>query len=226
MKELLKSLYWNLQPVHLLEKVIGTKAREMEWANKDLRKGNNWCGQDHAHRETLCNIIASYKPESVLEIGCNEGQNLIRLAKMLPDCKMNGIDVNEKALRRAMATFEENNLHNYIFSTHSANDLRLWPAKYDVVFTDATLIYVGNDKIYDVIKQINRITERAIIFCEWHKESAKLDGEYYRGCWIRNYHALAWLYDIKEVKITKITPEMWNDKLWSKYGAIIEVKLS
>jgi len=224
MKEWIKDLYWGLQPVRLLERLIGTKARELDWKYKDFHKGNDWCGSEHKHRDLLCNIIASYKPESVLELGCNEGQNLLRLKNMIPKLEAVGIDINEKAIRNGMKIVEDNNLVKVSLLHGNINNMiiNLSSDSYDVVFTDATLIYIGYKDIYEILHDLNRITKKAIIFCEWNDENTTIAGKYYRGAWIHNYQKYAEMNGF-EYKLTRITSDIWNDKIWSKYGVIIEI---
>lgn len=47
----LERIYFTLQPVHLRELVVGTGAREREWAKRHLRKGNDWGSKQHIRED-------------------------------------------------------------------------------------------------------------------------------------------------------------------------------
>lgn len=105
-----------------MELVIGTKAREKEWASRHLRRGNDWNdmqhlgeddewvmsywdSQNHSHRPLLLEKIASYSPDSVLEIGCNCGPNLYLIARRFPDIEIRGVDINPRAIEKGKELF-------------------------------------------------------------------------------------------------------------------------
>jgi hypothetical protein len=70
-----------------------------------------------------------------------------------------------------------------------------------------------------------RVSKKAIILVEWHIEN-KEEYDAHIGVWKRNYlNLLKEFIPEKRISLTKITPEMWPDKNWQKYGHIIEVKL-
>ena len=100
---------------------------------------------------------------------------------------------------------------------------------FDVVFTDAVLIYIGPDKINEVIREMIRITQKALILVEWHSfEPERKDlyglGVYHSGCWKRDYLALLKEFVPEErIHVTKITEDIWPDKNWSEVGAVIEI---
>ena len=78
---LVTGIYFTLQPTHIRELIIGTKAREREWATRHLRKGNDWNSlrhtgdkdewvigywdsREHSHRRFLIERISAYYPFS------------------------------------------------------------------------------------------------------------------------------------------------------------------
>ena len=113
-------IYYMLKPVHLIELIVGTKAREDEWAARHLHKGSDWKSvqgtgdedewvmsywgsRDHSHRTFLVEKISAYRPvSSILEIGCNCGPNLYLLAQRFPDAEIVGIDINPRAVQKLL----------------------------------------------------------------------------------------------------------------------------
>jgi len=246
---LLTRIHFTLQPTHIRELIIGTKAREREWATRHLRKGNDWNSlrhpgdkdewvigywdsREHSHRRFLIERISAYYPFSgVLEIGCNSGPNLYLLAKKFPGIDMRGIDINPRAVDKGNELFSAEGVSGIRLSVGKADDLKQFPDKtFDITFTDAVLIYIGRDKIKTVMNEMFRVTRRALIFVEQHCFEPNRDpqglGIYRDGLWERDYVALLKQYvPEKQISVGKITREMWADKRWSQTGAIIEVSL-
>ena len=240
--------YWTLSPYHLMELLIGTKAREREWSRRHLRKGNDWNNishvgevdewvlsywdsQSHGHRPLLLKKLSSYSPSSVLEIGCNCGPNLYLLAKRFPEIEIRGIDINATAIEKGKELFASEGISNVKLSFGKADGLGQFEDKsFDVVFTDAVLIYIGRDKIKQVIQEMLRIARRALVLVEWHgfdsqnKKDPNGLGVYYGGCWKRDYTALLKQFVPDEhISISKIPEDLWPDARWREVGAIIEV---
>lgn len=238
MKDKLK--YFLGQYPLLYEKIrslLGTRIEEKRWANRhitgkdDWNSGNNWVmgywnSAGHSHRSLLIEKISLFSPESILEVGCNCGPNLYLLAKKFPKAEIKGIDVNPKAVEIGNKLFKDESLNNVELFLGKADKLSRFPDNFfDVVFTDAVLIYVGPDKIRKVIKEMVRVSRKAIISLEWHSdEDSQGSGVSCSGKWKRNYVKLFESF-IPEAKINlvKISNDLWPDKNWSSLGRLIEV---
>lgn len=228
---MLRDVYHFLNPTHLKELLVGTKAWEDYWSNhhSDL-------SPYHPHRKYLIDTILKYNPKSVLEIGCDTGQNLQLIAYDHPEIKCVGIDINAKSIADGNLLYKMAGYKNIELLQGKAGDLsRFNDNSFDVVFTDAVLMYIGKDKITSIILDMLAKTKLVLIMCEWirytppyypHKFKAFADyGNYYRGGWRYDYTRLALPVNKYHVRVKKITHEMWPDKIWSKYGAIIEVQV-
>jgi SAM-dependent methyltransferase len=239
---LAERICFALKPVHLKELIVGTKAREKEWATRHLRKGNDWGNEEgdwikgywdsrnHGHRNLLVERICKFSPSSILEIGCNCGPNLYLLAKKFPEAQIRGIDINPMAVQKGSEWLAQEGISNVKLSVGKANDLGEFQDKsFDIVFTDAVLIYIGPDKIKEVIKAMIRIARRALILVEQHYfESRNEDphglGVHRYGRWIRDYTGLLKQFVPEEhISITRITEDIWPDERWKETGAIVEV---
>ena len=243
-------IYFTLQPGPLMELIVGTKARVREWANRHLRKGNNWnCAQyagddnewvlgywdsrNHSHRPFLIDKISGFYPfTSILETGCNCGPNLYLAARKFPGIDMTGIDINPMAIEKGREFFATEGISNVKLSVAKADELgQFQDNSFDVVFTDAVLIYIGKDKIHGVIKEMVRIARKGLVLVEKHSfEPGNKDrhglGIRHFGTWQRDYTALLKQF-VPETRIhtTKITEDMCVDPGWQEAGAIIEVGL-
>lgn len=214
---------------HAAFRLGGTRFAEREWRNR-ANDPFYWESRDHPHRDLLMRALADRAPGSVLEIGCNTGPNLYRLARLFPTARLLGIDVSREAIAEGRRLFSEAGIENVELRLGTADDLAgIADRSMDVVFTDAVLIYVGRDKIDRVMAEMRRVAKKALILMEWHDPNAEAQGTYIyeKGYWKRDYVSLLKSYfQGQDVKVTKISREVWDDDYWSEFGAMIEVSLS
>jgi ubiquinone/menaquinone biosynthesis C-methylase UbiE len=241
---LVANIYSTLSFIHLAELLFGTKVRERVWARRHLHKGNDWGNEEgdwikgywdsrnHSHRDFLIERICRFSPSSILEIGSNCGPNLYLLAKKSPDAQISGIDINPMAVQKGNEWLAQEGISNVKLSVGKADDLGEFQDKsFDIVFTDAVLIYIGPDKIKEVIKSMIRVARRALILMERHCfETQRRDpnglGVYHHGSWKRDYVALLKQFvPAEQIRVTKIPENIWPDKNWKTLGAIVELVL-
>ena len=239
-------IYFAFKHVRLTELIVGTKVREREWARRHLHQHERrrddwgtgsddwiksyWNSKDHPHRQFLIETISKNNPTSILEIGCNCGPNLRLLAKKFPDTEIIGIDINPMAVQKGNDWLAQEGISNVKLLEGKADELGQFQDKsFDVVFTYAVLIYIGRDKIKEVMKEALRVTRKALILVEWHsfepeRKDPKGLGVYYLGCWKRDYVALLKQFVREDqIWVTKITEDLWPEKNWKEVGAVIEV---
>lgn len=243
---LVAQVYSTLQPVHLLELLIGTKAQERRWAKRHLHQGSDWNNvqrldeddewvmsywhsRNRSHRAFLLEKIAAFSPTSILEIGCNCGPNLYLIAKRLPNAEIRGIDINPRAIQKGNELFAQEGISNVRLSVGKADELGQFQDKsFDVVFTSSLLMYIGPDKIKQLIKEMVRITRQALILMERHcfqpqRKDRNGLGVYRYGSWERDYVALFRQF-VPQIHVTKIPEDVWpDDARWKEVGAVIEV---
>jgi len=231
---------------YLQERLLGTRLTEREWATRHLRNGNDWNeakhlsdndewikgywdSRDHSHRQFLLEHITKFSPvSSILEIGCNCGPNLYLLAREFPDVEIVGIDINPAAVQKGNEWFAQEGIKNVKLLVGKADELGQFKDRsFDIVFTDAVLIYVGPDKIKKVMTGVLRITRKALVFLEWHSFGCAADPRgVYVGHWMRDYTALLKEFVPQEnIHVIKMPDELWPDKYWQKYGGVVEVDL-
>jgi len=221
-------------------RLLGTKLEEKYWATRHLRKGDDWGNEKnywvrgywdsrgHSHRSFLMERIFKFSPSSILEVGCNCGPNLYILAKKFPNVEIRGIDINSMAVQKGNEWFTQEDISNVKLFVGKADDLRQFRDKsFDVVFTDAVLIYIGPDKIKKVIEEMLRVTRKALIFLEWHCFDSKRNPlGVYVGHWMRDYRALLKEFVPEDkIKVTKMPKDLWPDPNWQRWGGVVEVVL-
>jgi ubiquinone/menaquinone biosynthesis C-methylase UbiE len=224
-------IYWALNFVHLKEHIFGTKAREKWWESRATVK-EYWDNRGIENKNYLADRLAAFSPiKSVLEIGCASGPNLYVIAKKYPEAKIVGIDINPEAVVYGNTQFTKESMKNVTLLVGKADEMEHFPPRsFDIVFTNACLIYIGPDKIKEVIQGMLRIMNKGLILLECYCFEEKKDtngmGYYDSGIWMRNYAALLKQFIPPErIKVTRLPEELWPMRPWRDYGAITEVSI-
>jgi ubiquinone/menaquinone biosynthesis C-methylase UbiE len=217
----------------------------------------------HPHRSLLLEKISAHTPfNRLLEIGCGYGPNLYLIAKKYPEAELIGLDINPTAVEIGNEFFQKQGLNNVHLIAGRLQDLSRFQERYfDIVLTDAVLIYITPSDIKSVIQEMMRVGNTLIIN-EWQcfnnfktrcidmyyclklkYESMKFSNKnisllhclfsskttsdgLYLGHWARDYKSLfSQFVPSKNIKITKLQNQHWNDANWQKWGAIVEVKI-
>lgn len=211
---------------------LGTRIHKLHWSRKQTSSVEEVMRMvQHPHRPYLVNQIEKWFPfESVLEVGCNAGPNLLLLAKRFPDAIFTGIDINRHFIDSGKETMAREEIKNVLLSMGTAENLSHFKDRsIDITFTDATLMYIGPDKIIQTLKEIKRVTRKAILFNEWCFEDAQ---NRQHSVW--NY--LHWVHDFRsllqeivpdnKITTTKLPGHLWGNNDWQEYGTLVEVNLS
>lgn len=101
-------------------------------------------------------------PQSVLEVGCNIGQNLVALGSLVSE--LHGVEPNAQVCdlaRRHPA------LHNADIRCSDGGNLDFGDASIDLVFTAGVLIHVAPDDLARVVDEIVRVSRRYVVCVEY-----------------------------------------------------------
>ena len=212
----------------MANRVLGTRFNEMIWRFRHVYK-RGWAESyiqsfSHPHRQLLAKKISSDEPfTDVLEIGCASGPNLYLLAKKFPHAHFVGVDINPEAVKQGNIFFKRQGVRNVSLLVGKADDLgKFSDRSFDIVFTDAVLMYIGPDKIRKVAAEIERVVRKAILLVEHHSEQESDLGSYKEKWWLRDYAKLFQPFS-NQINVTRITSETWGGN-WAKFGYIIEIK--
>ena len=213
--------------------ILGTKLQELIWKTRHIFRDDRWpkeCRETigHPRRQILIERISFYVPfDSILEIGCSSGANLHLLAREYPYVRLYGIDINAKAIKEGNAYLRQQGIANVGLFISRADELKQFGDKtIDIVFTDATLMYIGVDKIRKVIEEMKRVSCKGLLLSEWHSEDNSRPHLLYDGHWVYNYKALLANYFYSDtITVSRHPEDLWNDEAWRKFGSIIEVRL-
>lgn len=100
--------------------------------------------------------------DSVAELGCNIGLNLIALHRINRQLKLRGYEINEKA---ALAAREENIaeiVNTTVVETLDASQ------KFDLTFTKGVLIHINPEMLPIVYQNLYDLSNRYIMVCEYY----------------------------------------------------------
>ena len=180
---------------------------------KQIRMEEYW--SNHPHRQFIIDELKKLEFNSLLEVGCACGYNL-KLIKEEFDVDVAGIDINEHAVEFGrskglnLMVGDVKNLDNPINT-------------FDIVLSDACLLYIHPKDIKRVILNFTRIAKKALVFCEFYDRS-KLGRQCF-GQWGRDYSKLLLEFGFKTIKI-KIPKEVWSEPNWKERGYLFVTKLN
>lgn len=175
---------------------------------------------NHPHRELIIESI-SKRPHinSILELGTGNGINLINLSSKFTATKFIGIDINKKAILEGNKYISKHKISNVnlivddLFAIKKMESLIT-----DYVITDAVLMYIDPEDLFDLFQEMLRISKSGLILCEQASS-----GNIYDDHWRHDYkEILSNLDGVDSFTMNKITEKHWSGD-WIKYGYIIEV---
>lgn len=216
------------------DRALGTFTDELYWRLRHVFGHRRWAEEyleenslAHPVRKIILDRVSACAPfRAVLEVGAASGPNLYLLSQKYPHAKLYGTDISAHAVRIGNEWFKQRDIPNVTLSAARAENLRRFSDKsIDISFTNATLIYIGPEKIEAVIREMLRVTRKALIFIEYHSENASARGDYVRDHWVRNYRTLLARH-IPE-RALRLTPlpvgTLGGD--WDALGHIVEARL-
>jgi len=109
---------------------------------------------------------------SVLELGCNVGMNLKALRRLLPDCKLTGVEINNDAASVLKEWGEANVVVDSILEVNLKE-------KFNLTFTKGVLIHINPDYLAEVYKRLYQYSSEYIMVAEYYNPSPVMIN--YRG---------------------------------------------
>ena len=208
--------------------VLGSFIQKCMWGWKHLYR-KNWTktsleSKDLTHRDQLTSVIASFgNVQSVLEIGCASAPNLRLLREKLPSAQLSGIDSNKQAIRTANDYFRSVHDDKVNLLVRTADQLDDFQDKsFDVVFSQAVLLYIPPSSINKVIAEMLRMSSNAVVFNEYHLDGAN-EGFFDNGRWVYDYYSIIRRqYPDADISMQKTD---FKGGSWDLYGRLITVIL-
>lgn len=98
---------------------------------------------------------------SVLELGCNIGNNLRALRALLPGAELHGVEINDEAADEVRAWGGA--------GVETASIIGYEPARtFDLVFTKGVLIHIDPERLPDVYATLTAASSRYVMVCEYY----------------------------------------------------------
>lgn len=136
------------------------KNRKIDWKTQYLETWN------HPHRALISWMLKPIPFNSLWEVGCGPGANIVRLTKDFPGKQFGGSDVSEDAIALAKQTF-----NGGLFHVEQGDNLLMSDKSVDIVLSDMMLIYVDPSRIDAYLKEMRRIGRMYVVLVEFHSKS-------------------------------------------------------
>ena len=157
------------------------------------------------YRLKLFNEVNFKKFSSVLDYGGGHGVNLKIIKDVHKDLKLNYMDISKNKSSEVKIINE--NIYKMSINVLDVNRLQNMERNFDLVFTDAVLIYINKNNIKNLLKKLINSSKKTLLFHELTYEHSKDSIKYFN---IHNYRKI----------INKINPRLKVKILKStKYGS-------
>ncbi len=100
---------------------------------------------------------------SILELGCNIGNNLVGISKIMPNVSLHGVEINAKALAHLEGLNLCKTYHSSIKAFSSGH-------LFDLVFTKGVLIHIPPVDLPEVYKKMYELSSKYILMIEYYNQ--------------------------------------------------------
>jgi len=144
-----------------------TTQQENLWAGQfgsayaERNRGDDLVASNEALFRKVLEATAPGSVGSVLELGCNIGNNLKALRTLLPDADLHGVEINETAAARVA------DWGGATVSTGSVLEFEA-PTPADLVFTKGVLIHIDPSRLADAYRALVGNSRRYVMVCEYY----------------------------------------------------------
>lgn len=144
------------------------------WARPASGRPANWIATyqnslQSRHRDRIAEIVAELKPETLLEVGCHCGPNLVRLAGEHPALEMIGIDANADAIQAGRVWVANQKLADRVqlnVGRMPEATSALPSQAFDVVLSCYALAYIAPADLDGMLSEMGRLAAKAIVIAE------------------------------------------------------------
>ena len=225
----------RLRRVYFRWRITNAGDFEKYWTTQHLRysgwEKESWESQEQPERQVLLRKLSNEKFDSLLEVGCASGPNLVLIHQLWPKADLFGIDINEAAIEYGRERFLECGAENVEMSVMSVYDLGQIPDKsYDIVLAWALFLQLPSDELRGVVGHCLRIARKKLLAKDVHNfaqigkplarvsNARRIQNHYARNWW----GVLAELVPTESCTITEMAPAV-NNAHKGQSNAFIEV---
>jgi cyclopropane fatty-acyl-phospholipid synthase-like methyltransferase len=180
----------------------------------------------HAHRLEIISEFAKFtNVKSVLELGSSWGANLLLIRNEYPDVRFLGVDISKQMVDSGNEYYRLQNIENIKLIQKDMTFLQSFKDdEFDIIISDASLIYIDNKRIKDLAVEMSRIAKIGFIIVAFDDDSKDSAGRVLQANWIRDYKTVFQQFS-KKIEKRSFNENVWPGK-WSEYGKIITVFLN
>ena len=232
-------------PKKLWKKII-SKFWNKFWYKEQLRNEGDLDAKlppiENSERVVLIEqIVETYPFSSILEVGCGYGINLALLAKLFKKVSFEGLDACSESIEEAKYILNVSRLTNAKVHLKDIDHLKeLETDSFDYLISCAFLLYIPDNRIYNVIESMLRVAKKGILILEQHvEEDSFYSGEKrdlgrlmegnqdFSDYWIRDYRLLFRNFEKESnIVVKKIENPLWTTESWKSYAHFIQVSKS
>ena len=170
--------------------------------------------ESEKYRLKLFDNIDIKKIKSVLDYGCGYGMNMKVLKDLNNNINLTGIERSKNKIR--MLNIINDNIYKMPLNLYDITKLSKIEKKYDLVFTDAVLIYVNPNNIYELLKKLIHSSKKNVLLHELNHNDNQHDIDH---LYVHDYK-----YLIKKIN-PRLKIKIFKSKKpgspWSSHGSII-----
>ena len=116
------------------------------------------------YRLKLFDEINLNKVTNTLDYGCGYGQNMSVLKNLKNDIDLNCVDISQDRIK--MLNVINENIYKFKLNQFKIDELKKFDNKFDLVFTDAVLIYINTNNIKKILKNLIKSSRKFLLFHE------------------------------------------------------------
>ena len=210
--------------------VLGSSVDQRRFMNRsEAYIRSTFTNVDLPHRKWLAeSLLNCGGVRNILEVGCGWGANLEVLARRAPDVQLTGIDIAPRSIAEGARRFSSGGLNGIVLLEGYGHDLREFKdGSFDIVFTDAVLLYAGPDIIQQTLLEMQRVTNQWIVMLELHEPRFGTRGRYTSDGWVRDYQSLVRkVLPESIVEVTSMPTDLRPSGRWPLRGALIKVSVA
>lgn len=151
--------------------------KESNTLNYETEQEEFWAGNfgtDYTERNNNTTLLSSNialfskilkqtkNVNNCLELGANRGLNLLALSKLIPNIKMQAVEINEAAVNECSKIPNVNVFKGSIF------DYSIEPETYDMTFTKGVLIHIAPEKLEEVYEILYESSKKYVLVAEYY----------------------------------------------------------
>ncbi len=180
---------------------------------------------NHAHRLVILVELKKFgEIGSVLELGSSWGANLLLIRNHYPGLKFVGVDISKEIVDLGNKYFRSRKIENINLIRRDMTSLNSFrDNEFDIIISDASLIYIDKKKIANYAKEMCRIARYGLIIVEFDNDSNDAGGTVYQANWVRDYRTVFQKFSDR-IEKRGFDENTWPGK-WSEFGKIITVFL-